>query len=76
MRIRRWPSVTLGDVSVYSTATYVRQKLENLGYKTEVIPGKTTFINAAARAGISLCETMNRLLCFRNQNGRIVKTVF
>lgn len=54
--------VTLGDVSVYSTATYVRQKLENLGYKTEVIPGITTFINAAARAGISLCENNESLI--------------
>lgn len=54
--------VTLGDVSVYSTATYVRQTLENRGYKTMVIPGITTFINAAARAGISLCENNESLV--------------
>lgn len=54
--------VTLGDVSVYSTATYVRQTLEKAGYKTSVIPGITTFINAAARAGISLCENNESLM--------------
>lgn len=54
--------VTLGDVSVYSTATYVRQTIEKLGYKTMIISGITTFINAAARAGISLCENNESLI--------------
>lgn len=54
--------VTLGDVSVYSTATYVRQTLETRGYKAMIIPGITTFINAAARAGISLCENNESLI--------------
>lgn len=54
--------VTLGDVSIYSTATYVRQTLETYGYKTKIIAGITTFIKAAARAGISLCENNESLI--------------
>ena len=54
--------VTLGDVSVYSTATYVRQVLEQDGYRTGVIAGIPTFCTAAARAGVSLCENEESMM--------------
>ncbi len=53
--------VTLGDVSIYSTAAYVRQVLEQNGYSTKVIAGVPSFCTAAARAGISLCENAESL---------------
>lgn len=54
--------VTLGDVSVYSTATYVRQVLEEQGYATQVVAGLPSFCSGAAQAGVSLCENEESLL--------------
>lgn len=48
--------VTLGDVSVYSTCTYVHNAVKNAGFKLEIIPGITSFCAAADKAQISLCE--------------------
>lgn len=48
--------ITLGDVSVYSTGTYILKKLEQSGYETEIIAGVPSFCAGAAAAGISLCE--------------------
>ncbi|MBS5521452.1 MAG: precorrin-2 C(20)-methyltransferase [Clostridiales bacterium] len=48
--------ITLGDVSVYSTCTYVLKKVKAHGYKTEIVPGIPSFCSGAARAGISLVE--------------------
>ena len=48
--------VTLGDVSVYSTASYVRQLLEEKGYETRVAAGVPSFCAGAAKAKQSLCE--------------------
>ncbi len=54
--------VTLGDVSVYSTATYVRQVLKEQGYATQVVAGLPSFCSGAAQAGVSLCENEESLL--------------
>jgi precorrin-2/cobalt-factor-2 C20-methyltransferase len=54
--------VSLGDVSVYSTATYVRDMLEEAGYATQVVAGIPSFCSGAARAGKSLCENGQSLL--------------
>ncbi len=54
--------VTLGDVSVYSTATYVRQMLESRGYVTHIVPGISAYSAGAALAGQSLCENGESLL--------------
>lgn len=54
--------VTLGDVSVYSTATYVRQMVEEQGYETTVIAGIPSFCAGAAKASYSLCENEESLL--------------
>ncbi len=54
--------VTLGDVSFYSTATYVRQMVEELGYQTEVVSGIPSFCAGAAKTKYSLCENEESLL--------------
>ena len=48
--------ITLGDVSVYSTCTYVHNSVKNAGFELEIIPGITSFCAAADKAQISLCE--------------------
>ncbi len=54
--------VTLGDVSIYSTATYVRQVLAEKGYETNVIAGISSFSAGAAKAKCSLCENQESLV--------------
>ena len=46
--------VTLGDVGVYSTYTYIDRDIRARGYETEVIPGIPSFCHGAALAGIPL----------------------
>ena len=46
--------ITLGDVSVYSTYMYLDGYVSERGFETEVIPGITSFTNAAALAKIPL----------------------
>lgn len=46
--------ITLGDVSVYSTCTYVHNAVKNAGFELEIIPGITSFCAAADKAQISL----------------------
>ena len=46
--------ITLGDVSVYSTYMYLDRYVSERGFETEVIPGITSFTNAAALAKIPL----------------------
>lgn len=48
--------ITLGDVSVYSTYTYVNQIVKSMGYETEIIPGIPSFCSGAAMAEVSLVE--------------------
>lgn len=48
--------ITLGDVSFYSTCSYVNQELKSAGYDIEIISGIPSFCAAAAKAKISLCE--------------------
>ena len=48
--------ITLGDVPVYSTCTYVHNAVKNAGFELEIIPGITSFCAAADKAQISLCE--------------------
>lgn len=48
--------ITLGDVSVYSTYTYVNQMIRSMGYETEIIPGIPSFCSGAALAQVSLAE--------------------
>lgn len=48
--------ITLGDVSIYSTCSYVHEAVKNAGYEIEIIPGVPSVCAAADKAGISLCE--------------------
>ena len=53
--------VNLGDVSIYSTAFYVMERICQNGYETIMIPGVPSFCAVAAQLGISLTE-MNQPL--------------
>ena len=48
--------LTLGDVSVYSTFSYIADPVREAGYTVERIPGVTSFCAAAARLGVPLTE--------------------
>lgn len=48
--------ITLGDVSIYSTASYAAAIVQAHGYRTETVAGVPSFSSCAARAGISICE--------------------
>lgn len=48
--------ITLGDVAIYSTCSYVHNAVKDAGYEIEIIPGITSFCVAADKAQISLCE--------------------
>ncbi len=48
--------VNLGDVSLYATAGYIIDELDRRGYRTEMIPGITSFAAVAARLNISLTD--------------------
>jgi precorrin-2/cobalt-factor-2 C20-methyltransferase len=46
--------LTLGDVSIYSTAMYLLELLEKEGYETKMVAGVPSFCAIAAKMGISL----------------------
>lgn len=48
--------LNLGDVSIYSTFSYIMEILEEKGYKVVMIPGVPSFCASAAALGISLTE--------------------
>lgn len=48
--------ITLGDVSVYSTCSYIHDAVKNAGFKMDIIPGITSFCAAADKIQKSLCE--------------------
>lgn len=53
--------LNLGDVSVYSTFSYLMELLTPEGYRVEMVPGVTSFCAVAAALGTGL-TTMNRPL--------------
>ena len=54
--------ITLGDAGVYSTYYYTHERVVARGYRAEVVPGVTSFCDAAARLGRPLCEGCEPLL--------------
>ncbi len=46
----------IGDVSIYSTFSYIHEKVAASGYATEVVPGIPSFCAAAAKLKVSLTE--------------------
>ena len=53
--------VTLGDASVYSTWSYVNERMIARGYDVEVVAGVTSFCAAAAKLREPLCERSEQL---------------
>lgn len=47
--------ITLGDISVYSTFSYVAERVRGAGFDVEICPGVTSFSAAAALLGKPLC---------------------
>lgn len=62
--------ITLGDVSIYSTCTYVLKKIRAAGYETQIIPGIPSFCAGAALAGISLAEGHENLAVISSIRGQ------
>lgn len=48
--------LTLGDVSIYSTYQYLKEKVQKAGGKTYMVPGVPSFCAAASALDISLVE--------------------
>ena len=48
--------LTLGDVSVYCTFSYLQHILERDGYTVQLVAGITSFCAAAARLGVPIAE--------------------
>lgn len=48
--------ITLGDPTIYSTFTYISTRVNENGFKVEIVPGVTSFTGCAATAGVSLAE--------------------
>ena len=53
--------LTIGDPGVYSTYMYIHRELEAAGFYACIINGITSFCEAAALAGIPLCEEEEEL---------------
>jgi precorrin-2/cobalt-factor-2 C20-methyltransferase len=51
----------LGDVSVYSTFSYIGELVKGAGYPVRMVPGITSFCAAACALGISLTELKSPL---------------
>lgn len=48
--------LSLGDVSIYSTFGHLMTRIQQAGYRTEMIPGVPSFCAVAARLGALLAE--------------------
>lgn len=53
--------LNLGDVSIYSTFSYIQEKIMNMGFESEMISGVPSFCAVASRLNISL-TTMKKPL--------------
>ena len=67
--------ITLGDVSIYSTCSYVNERIGNMGYDTEIISGVPSFCAAAAAAGVSLCEENETLAVIPAQSEKLESVI-
>jgi precorrin-2/cobalt-factor-2 C20-methyltransferase len=65
--------ITLGDPTVYSTFSYVSQRITKLGFEVEIIPGITSFTSCAAIAGVSLAEKDEIMVIVPKVDGRLQK---
>lgn len=53
--------ITLGDPTVYSTYIYIHRLVVERGYSAQIVNGIPSFCAAAAKLGISLCESEETL---------------
>lgn len=61
--------ITLGDVSIYSTAFYVCDRIKKEGFCVEIVPGIPSFCAGAAQLGISLVEGKESFLVIPSFKG-------
>lgn len=67
--------ITLGDVSVYSTAFYVNEIISDAGFETETISGVPSFCICAGKANVSLCEGEETLAVVPASSPQIEKII-
>ena len=63
--------LTIGDITVYSTFSYIAEIVERRGHETELCPGVTSFCAAAAAAKRSLTEKDSPLVVIPSSCGDI-----
>lgn len=56
--------ITIGDVSIYSTFTYIVKKVREMDFDVDLIAGVPSFCSLAARSGQSLCDWEEPLLIY------------
>lgn len=61
--------VTIGDISIYSTAFYVCDLVKKAGYPAKMLPGIPSFCAGASLAGISLMEGKESLMVIPSLKG-------
>ncbi|MCD8050248.1 MAG: precorrin-2 C(20)-methyltransferase [Clostridiales bacterium] len=67
--------VTLGDPTVYSTYFYLHRRVLARGYRAEIVPGVPSFCAAAAKLGVPLCESSQRLLVVPASHGDLTDSL-
>ena len=65
--------LTLGDVSIYSTFSYVHSIIEEMGYDTEICAGVPSFCAVAAKLKISLTSMKKPLHIIPAMHGDVEK---
>lgn len=68
--------LNIGDISVYSTFSYIAEKVAALGYEYEVCPGVTSFCAAAARLKVPLVQGNEPLVLIPSENCKDANTTF
>ncbi|MEA5082638.1 MAG: precorrin-2 C(20)-methyltransferase [Lachnospiraceae bacterium] len=66
--------LTLGDVSIYSTFSYVHRAIEKMGYDTEICAGVPSFCAVAAKLKVSLTSMKKPLHIIPAVHGDIKKS--
>jgi precorrin-2/cobalt-factor-2 C20-methyltransferase len=64
--------VTLGDPSIFSTFSYLQERIIEKGFIVEMVPGITSFTGCAASAGIPLVEKDDILVVVPKVDQRLV----
>lgn len=62
--------LNLGDVSIYSTFSYIHQLIVQQGFETEIIPGVTSFCAVAAKLKTSLTTMAEPLTIIPASHGQ------